>query len=156
MPLAEIITIGDELLIGQVVDTNSAWMGRELNRIGIRVKQITSISDDENHIQMALMEASKRAEIILITGGLGPTKDDVTKKSLCKYFNTGMKFDEESFRIITRLFERRGRPVTPVNRLQAESPCNCEVLLNMMAPHPGCGWRTRDASMFRCPECPMR
>ena len=84
--LAEIITIGDELLIGQVIDTNSAWLGQHLSLNGIQVKQITSISDDPQHIFAALDEAKKRADIILITGGLGPTKDDLTKKTLKDYF----------------------------------------------------------------------
>ncbi|MBP6648680.1 MAG: damage-inducible protein CinA, partial [Bacteroidia bacterium] len=79
MKIAEIITIGDELLIGQVIDTNSAWMGQKLNAIGVKVKQITSVSDDSIHILNALDEAKNRADLILITGGLGPTKDDITK-----------------------------------------------------------------------------
>ncbi|RRN76639.1 damage-inducible protein CinA, partial [Pseudoxanthomonas sp. SGD-10] len=77
MPIAEIITIGDEILIGQIVDSNSAWMAVELNKIGVKVKQISSVSDDADHILNALKEAENRADIILITGGLGPTKDDV-------------------------------------------------------------------------------
>ncbi len=84
--LAEIITIGDEILIGQIVDTNSAWIAQHLNAIGIRVKQISSVSDDREHILTALTEAHARADIILITGGLGPTKDDITKKTLAEYF----------------------------------------------------------------------
>ncbi|HEY4194731.1 MAG TPA: molybdopterin-binding protein, partial [Mucilaginibacter sp.] len=83
--LAEIITIGDEILIGQIVDTNSAWIAQKLNSIGIRVKQISSVSDDRTHILTALAEASQRADVILITGGLGPTKDDITKKTLAEY-----------------------------------------------------------------------
>src|SRR6188472_949332 len=94
---AEIITIGDELLIGQVVDTNSAWMAQKLNDIGIDVKQITSVSDSPQHIINALNEATSRAEIILLTGGLGPTKDDITKNTLCTYFNTQLVFDEKAF-----------------------------------------------------------
>ena len=85
---AEIITIGDEILIGQIVDTNSAWMGKKLNEIGISVHQISSISDNKTHIQQALKDAFKRVDIVLMTGGLGPTKDDITKQSLADYFNT--------------------------------------------------------------------
>ena len=84
--LAEIITIGDEILIGQIVDTNSAWMAQQLNNIGIRIKQISSVSDDRQHILTALDEAKGRAEVILITGGLGPTKDDITKKNTGRIF----------------------------------------------------------------------
>ena len=85
---AEIITIGDELLIGQVVDTNSAWMGQELNKIGIEVLRIVSIRDREKEILEAIDNAMERVNIVLVTGGLGPTKDDITKQTLCKYFHT--------------------------------------------------------------------
>ena len=84
---AEIITIGDELLIGQVVDTNSAWMGQELNKIGIEVLRIVSIRDREEEIMEAIDNAMERVNIVLVTGGLGPTKDDITKQTLCKYFH---------------------------------------------------------------------
>lgn len=137
MILSEIITIGDELLIGQVIDTNSAWIGQRLNEIGIRVKQITSVSDDKQHIIQALKEAQNRVNIILITGGLGPTKDDITKKTLCEYFNTKLKFDEESFKIIKSIFHSRGREVTEINRHQAEVPENCKVLHNHLGTAPG-------------------
>ena len=85
---AEIITIGDELLIGQVIDTNSAWMGQELNKIGIEVLRIVSIRDRKEEITEAIDSAMKRANIVLVTGGLGPTKDDITKQTLCEYFHT--------------------------------------------------------------------
>jgi nicotinamide-nucleotide amidase len=133
----EIITIGDELLIGQVIDTNSAWIGQQLNDIGIKVSQITSISDDESHILTTLKEASSRADVILITGGLGPTKDDITKRTLCKYFNSGLRFDKDSFEIIQNIFKSRGREVTELNRLQAQVPDNCSVLLNRLGTAPG-------------------
>jgi nicotinamide-nucleotide amidase len=130
MVLAEIITIGDELLIGQVVDTNSAWMGKRLNEIGIKVKQITSVSDDSAHIISALNEAISRADIILITGGLGPTKDDITKKTLAEYFKSEMYFDEDSYKNIERLFSERGKGVSEINRLQAMLPVACRPLKN--------------------------
>lgn len=135
--LTEIITIGDELLIGQVIDTNSAWMGQQLNLAGFKVKQITSISDDETHILTALAEAAKRADIILITGGLGPTKDDVTKKTLCKYFNSGLIFNMEAFADVERFFKSRGREVMPIDKIQAEVPENCKVLSNKNGTAPG-------------------
>ena len=137
MKIAEIITIGDELLIGQVIDTNSAWMGQKLNAIGVKVKQITSVSDDSIHILNALDEAKKRADLILITGGLGPTKDDITKVTLCKYFNSSLRFDAPSFEVITEIFKARGRDVSEINRKQAEVPSNCEVLLNQWGTAPG-------------------
>ena len=94
---AEIITIGDELLIGQVVDTNSAWMGQELNKIGIEVLRIVSIRDREEEIMEAIDNAMERVNIVLVTGGLGPTKDDITKQTLCNYFHTILVFSEEVF-----------------------------------------------------------
>ncbi len=133
----EIMTIGDELLIGQVVDTNSAWMGQQLNAIGLRVHQITSVSDNEQHILDALFEASKRSSLVLITGGLGPTKDDITKKTLCKYFNVGMRFDGSAYENVARIFRERGREVTETNRSQAEVPENCITLNNQRGTAPG-------------------
>ncbi len=136
---AEIITIGDEILIGQIVDTNSAWIGQQLNSIGIRVNQITSISDNEQHIIAALKEAESRADLILITGGLGPTKDDITKTTLCKYFDTHLIFDEPSFKNIERLYKARGREANDSNRIQAEVPANCVPILNYNGTAP-CMW----------------
>jgi nicotinamide-nucleotide amidase len=135
--LAEIITIGDEILIGQIVDTNSAWMAEQLNTAGIRIKQISSVSDDRNHILAALAEAAVRADIILITGGLGPTKDDITKKTLADYFNVGMVLNEAALANVTHIFKKYNRPLLEVNRQQAEVPANCEVILNKNGTAPG-------------------
>lgn len=137
--LAEIITIGDEILIGQIVDTNSAWMAQVLNNIGIRVKQISSVSDDEQHIMQALHEAEGRAEVILITGGLGPTKDDITKLTLAKYFNMGFRRDEETLHHVTSIFERMNRPMIELNRKQADVPDRCVVVQNANGTAP-CMW----------------
>lgn len=154
MALVEIITIGDELLIGQVVDTNSAWIANHLNDIGIRVKQISSVSDDSEHIINALNEATGRAEVIILTGGLGPTKDDITKKTLCTYFNTGVKFDENSYEIIKTLFASRGREVTLINRKQAEVPENCQVLLNKLGTAPGMWFEDKGKIVVSLPGVP--
>jgi len=135
--LAEIITIGDEILIGQIVDTNSAWMARHLNEVGIRVKQISSVSDDREHILKALTEAHNRADIILITGGLGPTKDDITKKTIAAYFGVGMVENAAALDNVTRIFAKYNRPLLEVNRLQAQVPENCEVILNKNGTAPG-------------------
>lgn len=135
--LAEIITIGDEILIGQIVDTNSAWMAQQLNAVGIRIKQISSVSDNREHIFSALKEASQRADVILITGGLGPTKDDITKTTLAEYFNVGMKRDEETLDLVKQIFARYNRPLLDVNIRQADVPENCEVLLNKNGTAPG-------------------
>ncbi len=135
--LAEIITIGDEILIGQIVDTNSAFIATMLNLNGVTVKQISSVSDDSNHIKKALDEAKERADIILITGGLGATKDDITKKTLCEYFNTTMRFDEEVYQDVLNIFTAYGKEVTPINRMQAEVPAICTVIRNKTGIAPG-------------------
>ncbi len=135
--LAEIITIGDEILIGQIVDTNSAWMAAQLNDIGIRVKQITSVSDDRQHILTALAEARNRADIIIITGGLGPTKDDITKKTIAEYFGVKLVENKEALDNVRAIFARYNRPLLDINRLQAQVPENCEVILNKNGTAPG-------------------
>jgi nicotinamide-nucleotide amidase len=145
--LAEIITIGDELLIGQVIDTNSAWMAEQLNMVGIRVHQITSISDNEEHILTTLKEASTRAQLILITGGLGPTKDDITKHTLCKYFDTTLVFSEDAYKNVERLFAARGVAVTELNRLQAMVPANCKVIPNPNGTAP-CMWFEKEGCIY--------
>jgi nicotinamide-nucleotide amidase len=134
---AEIITIGDEILIGQIVDTNSAWMAQQLNNAGIRVKQISSVSDDKQHILTALAEAAQRADIILITGGLGPTKDDITKNTLAEYFGVDMVENEAALNNVLRIFEKYTRPMLEINRLQAQVPANCEVIVNKNGTAPG-------------------
>ncbi|SEN92375.1 nicotinamide-nucleotide amidase [Mucilaginibacter gossypiicola] len=135
--LAEIITIGDEILIGQIVDTNSAWMATELNKIGVRVKQISSISDDKDHILKALAEAANRANVIFITGGLGPTKDDITKKTLAEYFGVELVENREALANVERIFAKYNRPLLEVNKQQALVPANCEVVLNENGTAPG-------------------
>ena len=137
--LAEIITIGDEILIGQIVDTNSAWMGATLNKIGVSVKQITSVSDNADHIIEALTAAQKRADIILITGGLGPTKDDITKLTLSKYFNMPLRRDEETLANVAAIFARYNRPMIEVNIKQADVPDGCTVIQNKNGTAP-CMW----------------
>ncbi len=137
--LAEIITIGDEILIGQIVDTNSAWMAKELNNIGLAVKQITSVSDDAAHIVEALNEAQKRADVILITGGLGPTKDDITKLTLSKYFNMPLRSDKPTLDHITSIFARLNRPMIEANIRQADVPDGCTVIQNANGTAP-CMW----------------
>lgn len=145
--LAEIITIGDEILIGQIVDTNSAWMGRELNKIGISVKQITSVSDNAEHIIQALDEAQTRADIILITGGLGPTKDDITKLTLSKYFNMPLRRDETTLAHVESLFAKFNRPMIDLNRRQADVPDGCTVIQNAHGTAP-CMWFDVNGKIF--------
>lgn len=126
---AEIITVGDELLIGQVVDTNSAWIGRELNNVGIEVSRIVSVRDREDEITEALDTAMKRSHIVLMTGGLGPTKDDITKQVLCRYFDTELVFSEEVFENVKRVLSGR-IPMNALNRSQAMVPKDCVVINN--------------------------
>lgn len=151
---AEIITIGDELLIGQVVDTNSAWMAQQLNLAGISVKQISSVSDDRQHILTALKEAEGRAGVILITGGLGPTKDDITKNTLCEYFNTSLVFNQKAYDNVERLFSAYGKQVTPVNRKQAEVPANSKMLLNVYGTAPGMWFEEKGKVYVSMPGVP--
>jgi nicotinamide-nucleotide amidase len=134
---AEIITIGDEILIGQIVDTNSAWMAEELNKIGIGVAQITSISDTPVHLVNALDDAQLRADVVIITGGLGPTKDDRTKKVLAEYFNSELVTHQPTLDHVTAFFKKRGLGVNQLNKDQALVPECCEVLHNPSGTAPG-------------------
>lgn len=151
---AEIITIGDELLIGQVVDTNSAWMGEVLNQIGIKINRITSISDNRDEIINTLKEASQRAQLILITGGLGPTNDDITKKTLAEFFRVNMRFDEKAFEDVVHLFSIRGRELSAINRMQAEVPENCITLYNKVGTAPGMWFDEKDVVFVSMPGVP--
>lgn len=126
---AEIITVGDELLIGQVTDTNSAWMGRELNKAGIEIIRITSVRDRAAEITEAVDAAMKRADIVLMTGGLGPTKDDITKQTLCDYFHTKLVFSEDVFENVKRVLAGR-IPMNGLNKSQAMVPEDCLVINN--------------------------
>ena len=135
--IAEIISIGDELLIGQVVNTNATWIAQHLQEIGVPVKQVSAIADDAEDIRKALDLAFSRADVILLTGGLGPTKDDITKHTLCAYFGTQLVFHEPSFENIVRLWGSRGYTISAVNRKQAEIPANCTPLLNIHGTAPG-------------------
>ena len=143
---AELITIGDELLIGQVVDTNSAWMGRELNNIGIEVLRIVSVRDREEEILEAIDNAMKRVNIVLVTGGLGPTKDDITKQTLCKYFNTELIFSEEVFENAKRVLAGK-IPMNKLNKGQAMVPKNCTVINNPVGS-ASVSWFERDGKVL--------
>ena len=145
--LAEIITIGDEILIGQIVDTNSAWIAQQLNQIGVKVKQISSVSDNKEHILKALSEAEERSSLILITGGLGPTKDDITKHTLCEYFNTQLVFNQEVYNNVEKIFSLRGKTVSETNRHQAEVPSNCIPIENKLGTAAGM-WFEKNVKVF--------
>ena len=145
--LAELLTIGDEILYGQIVDTNSQWMSVELSNAGIKVIRKTTVGDQEGEILAAFAEAEKRADIVLITGGLGPTNDDLTKPCLAKYFNCEVKIHEEALAEVTEFFTSRGRELTEVNRQQAALPVCCEKVTNVLGTAPGM-WFERNGKVF--------
>ena len=133
----EIVTIGDEILIGQIVDTNSAWMATELNTAGFELAQITSVHDDANHIIEALEMALKRADVVLFTGGIGPTNDDITKQTLCSYFDTKLVFNDSVYQNIERLFANRPNyKMNELTKAQAMVPENCTVIQNEVGTAP--------------------
>jgi nicotinamide-nucleotide amidase len=134
---AAIITIGDELLIGQTIDTNSAYIGQELNKIGIWLKRRIAVGDVKEEILLALKEQSKDNDIIIITGGLGPTADDITKPTLCEYFNATLRRDENVLLHVREIFARSKRPMIERNAKQADVPDNCTVLHNERGTAPG-------------------
>jgi nicotinamide-nucleotide amidase len=134
---AEVVTIGDEILFGQITDTNTQWIGTELTNIGIRVIRKSSVGDQAENILQVLNEAHQRADIIILTGGLGPTKDDITKKTLCTYFGVGMVRNETALALVTSFFAKRGREMTDLNRAQADLPANAVYMQNDWGTAPG-------------------
>ena len=134
---AEIITIGDEILIGQIIDTNSSWLGQELSKVGISVVHRSSVSDQEQAIRNALHDAAQRADVIIMTGGLGPTKDDITKSTLAKYFGVELVENVKVKEWVTQIFKMRNLPIIDTNIAQAMVPKNCEVLFNRSGTAPG-------------------
>ena len=138
--LAEVITVGDELLLGQTVDTNSAWMGEVFASHGIALHRITSISDNAEEIVAALDEARARVDLILMTGGLGPTRDDITKHTLADYFGMELRMNEEVLKGISAWFHGRGVPMLPVNEAQAMLPEGSSVLPNPRGTAMGMGF----------------
>ncbi len=152
---AEIITIGDEILIGQIVDTNSQWIGKELNKIGVSVHQISSIQDEEQHILNALKEAQSRADIVIITGGLGPTKDDITKKTIAKYFNNHEIVEyPEVIEHIQRMFKKYNIPYNKVQQYQAQLPTKARLLMNRMGTAPGMWFYENNTVFVSMPGIP--
>ena len=132
----EIITIGDEILIGQIVDTNSAWMSVELNKAGFEIVQITSVHDDAAHIVASLDLALERVDVVLFTGGIGPTKDDITKQTLSRYFGMQLVFNEEVYKNIEQVLIHRSRAVNELTRTQAFVPDGCTVIQNRVGTAP--------------------
>jgi nicotinamide-nucleotide amidase len=154
MITAELISIGDELLIGQTINTNAAWLGQQLALIGIKVKNVTTISDDENAIITAFDVAIQRNQIVLVTGGLGPTKDDITKHTLCRYFNTTLIRNEEVLQHVQQFFLQRNRPMLAVNTMQADLPAICKVLANKVGTAAGMLFETETGILVSMPGVP--
>jgi nicotinamide-nucleotide amidase len=152
--LAELLTIGDEILYGQIVDTNSQWMSVELDKIGVKVVRKTTVGDVEEEILSAFAEAEKRADVILITGGLGPTSDDLTKPLLAKYFNCRLEIHEEALSEVTEFFKSRGRELTELNRQQAALPTACEKITNPVGTAPGMWFNKGDKVFMSMPGVP--
>jgi len=152
---AEIITIGDEILIGQIVDTNSQFISQELNKIGVSVYQITSIQDDQQHILNALKEAQERVDIVIITGGLGPTKDDITKKTIAQFFND-TEFIEypEVIEHIQKLFAKINHPFKEIQRYQAQLPSKATLLKNNFGTAPGMWFFENNTVFISLPGVP--
>jgi len=144
---AAIITIGDELLIGQTIDTNSSWMGAELSKSGFDVYRITSVHDRREDIIYALTEATGKTDVVLITGGLGPTSDDITKQTLCEFFNTHLVVNTEVLGMIEEMMHHRNFPMNDKNRSQAEVPESCRVLKNAAGTAPGM-WFEKDGTIY--------
>ncbi len=151
---AEIITIGDELLIGQVIDTNSAWLGQMLSQIGIKLHYKSSVQDNKEAILTALHDAELRSSIIIITGGLGPTKDDITKTTLCQYFDTTLIQNEDVLAWVQSIFKHKKMPMLEVNNLQAMVPLNCQVLWNKNGTAPGMWFDVNNKIYISMPGVP--
>ena len=152
---AEIITIGDEILIGQILDSNSKWIATELNKIGVSVYQITSIQDDKVHILEALKNAQSKVDIVILTGGLGPTKDDITKLTLAEYFNDVLILNSEIVEHIKVMFAKVNYPFTEVNKNQALVPSKCTPLFNTVGTAPGMWFETNNKVVISLPGVPF-
>lgn len=151
---AELLTIGDEILIGQIINTNSVWMAQQLNMAGISVIYMSSVADKKQAIIDALDAASKRSDIVLITGGLGPTKDDITKSTFCEYFSTHLVLDNDVLSDVTIFFNNRNKDVSDINKKQAEVPFGCKVIRNKNGTAPGMWMEKNNVHFISMPGVP--
>ncbi|MCD6565337.1 MAG: competence/damage-inducible protein A [Bacteroidales bacterium] len=151
---AEIISIGDELLIGQTINSNAAWMGQELNKIGIDVYQVSTISDDKNHIVNALNDALKRTKLVLITGGLGPTRDDITKYTLAEYFNSPLVRNEKVYNQVEKMLKKRSIQMNDLNRKQADVPEKAHIFVNYAGTAPAMWFEVNKKVVISMPGVP--
>ena len=152
---AEVLTIGDEILFGQITDTNTQWISAELTKIGVRTVRKTSVGDSRTAILEAFEEASKRVKIVIVTGGLGPTKDDITKKTFCEFFDTTLEINESALALITSFFVKRGRDMTELNRQQAAVPKNCTYIENRWGTAPGMWFDEKGVVWVSLPGVPF-
>lgn len=151
---AEILTIGDEILIGQITNTNSVWIAQQLNLSGIKVVHMASVSDDERAIIKAFDDALTRADFVFITGGLGPTKDDITKKTFAEYFNKPLILDESIHLDVKNYFAIRGKELNEINKKQAQVPEGCFVIKNTNGTAPGMWMRKNNTNFISMPGVP--
>ena len=149
-----ILSVGDELLIGQVINTNAAWMAQQLNLQGFQVGEVLTVEDQLLPIQSGVNRAFESADIVLMTGGLGPTKDDVTKKALADYYDVGFVFSQETFDRIVKMFERWGRSYTDAHRQQCLMPQNAQLLTNKMGTAPGMWFESAGKVLVSMPGVP--
>lgn len=152
---AEIITIGDEILYGQITDTNTQWISAELDKIGIKTVRKSSVGDTKEAILSILAEAQSRADIVLITGGLGPTKDDITKKTMCTYFGSSLEINQEALVEVTAFFAKRGRELTGLNLGQAEIPTNATYIRNAYGTAPAMWFEHENTVFVSMPGVPF-
>lgn len=152
---AQIISIGDELLIGQTINTNAAWIGAELSKLGFEISRMISIPDKKDDILKVLAESAGKSDVVLITGGLGPTSDDITKPVLCEFFETKMVTDPEVLAIIEKMMFRRNFPMNENNRRQAEVPQSCKVLYNATGTAPGMWFEKQGTVFVSMPGVPL-
>ena len=152
---ATIITIGDEILIGQIVDTNSGFIAKSLDRIGVEIVEMISISDDKKHILDTFAQLQNKVDVVIVTGGLGPTKDDVTKKTFCEYFDDELVVNPEVLAHVTQLIEGfYKRPISQLNKDQALVPSTCTVLHNQVGTAPGMWMKKEDTVFISLPGVP--
>jgi len=155
MVRAEIITIGDEILYGQILDTNTQWISQELDKLGIQTVRKSSVGDSREAILGILLEAKDRADLVFITGGLGPTKDDLTKHLLCDFFNTTLELHPQALEDVTVFFEKRGRELSELNKDQALLPVNCEFIQNEQGTAPGMWFNEMGVIWISMPGVPF-
>jgi nicotinamide-nucleotide amidase len=155
MVRAEIITIGDEILYGQILDTNTQWISLELDKLGIKTVRKSSVGDQKDEIVQILQEAQKRADVVFITGGLGPTKDDLTKKILADFFDCTLAYHPQALQDVTEFFAKRGRELSDINRDQALLPTKCTFIPNKQGTAPAMWFNELETIWVSMPGVPF-